>query len=134
MIKNRLEDLAILGGTPTFEQPLHVGTPNIGNRERLRQRFDDMLDRRWLSNKGPYVRDFEKRVAEVCGVKHCVATCNGTLALEIACRALGMSGEVILPSFTFIATAHALQWQEITPVFADIQPRTATSIPTGWRR
>ncbi len=46
--------------------------------------------------------------------------CNGTVALEIAIRALGLSGEVIVPSFTFIATAHALQWQQITPVFADI--------------
>ena len=48
--------------------------------------------------------------------------CNGTVALEIAIRALGLTGEVIVPSFTFIATAHALQWQEITPVFCDINP------------
>ena len=50
--------------------------------------------------------------------------CNATVALEIAIRAMGMSGEVIVPSFTFVATAHALQWQEITPVFCDIDPRT----------
>src|SRR5262249_29470985 len=53
-----------------------------------------------------------------------VAICNGTVALEIAIRALGLSGEVIVPSFTFIATAHALQWQGITPVFCDIDPQT----------
>jgi dTDP-4-amino-4,6-dideoxygalactose transaminase len=50
--------------------------------------------------------------------------CNGTIALEIAIRALNLRGEVIVPSFTFVATAHALQWQEITPVFADIDPST----------
>ena len=50
--------------------------------------------------------------------------CNGTIALEIAIRALGLIGEVIVPSFTFVATAHALQWQEITPVFCDINPAT----------
>jgi len=50
--------------------------------------------------------------------------CNGTIALEIAIRALGMTGEVIIPSYTFIATAHALHWQGITPVFADIDPET----------
>jgi dTDP-4-amino-4,6-dideoxygalactose transaminase len=50
--------------------------------------------------------------------------CNATIALEIASRALGLSGEVIIPSFTFIATAHALQWQEIMPVFCDIDPLT----------
>ena len=49
---------------------------------------------------------------------------NATVALEIAVRAAGISGEVIIPSFTFVATAHALQWQEITPVFADIAPGT----------
>jgi dTDP-4-amino-4,6-dideoxygalactose transaminase len=50
--------------------------------------------------------------------------CNGTVALEIAIRALGLTGEVIVPSFTFIATAHALAWQEIAPVFCDVDPRT----------
>ena len=57
-------------------------------------------------------------------MKHCVAMCNGTIALEIATRALNFKREVIVPSFTFIATAHALQWQGIKPVFADIDPKT----------
>jgi dTDP-4-amino-4,6-dideoxygalactose transaminase len=55
--------------------------------------------------------------------------CNGTIALEIAIRALGLSGEVIVPSFTFVATAHALQWQQIEPVFCDIDPNTHTIDP-----
>jgi dTDP-4-amino-4,6-dideoxygalactose transaminase len=55
--------------------------------------------------------------------------CNGTVALEIAARAVGLTGEVIVPAFTFIATAHALQWQEITPVFCDIDPDTHTIDP-----
>jgi len=50
--------------------------------------------------------------------------CNATVALEIAIRALELSGEVIIPSYTFIATAHSLQWQQITPVFADIDADT----------
>jgi dTDP-4-amino-4,6-dideoxygalactose transaminase len=56
--------------------------------------------------------------------------CNATVSLEIAIRALGLTGEVIVPSFTFIATAHSLQWQEITPVFCDIDPRTHNLDPT----
>jgi dTDP-4-amino-4,6-dideoxygalactose transaminase len=72
------------------------------------------------------VRRFEERVAEIAGVAHCVAVCNATIGLEIAIRALGMGGEVIVPSWTFVATAHALQWQEITPVFADVDPATHT--------
>src|SRR4030067_2600282 len=59
----------------------------------------------------------------VDSIEH-LAICNATIALEITIRALGMTGEVIVPSFTFIATAHALQWQEITPVFCDIDPLT----------
>src|SRR4030067_862907 len=58
------------------------------------------------------------------GVNHCIAMCNATIALEIATRALGMRGELIIPSMTFIATAHSLQWQEITPVFCDVDPYT----------
>lgn len=104
--------------------PLHVGRPNIGDRERLLARINDILDRRWLSNSGPVVQEFEKKVAELLGVKHALAMCNATAAIEIAARALGMRGEVILPSYTFIATAHALQWQGITPVFADMNPAT----------
>jgi dTDP-4-amino-4,6-dideoxygalactose transaminase len=119
-----IEKLAIFGGQPTFAEPLHVGRPNIGNRDRLLQRINDMLDRKWLSNNGIFVQEFEQRMADILGVKHCIAMCNGTIALEIAIRALELKGEVIVPSFTFIATAHALQWQEITPVFCDIDPKT----------
>jgi dTDP-4-amino-4,6-dideoxygalactose transaminase len=127
--KTEPSDLAILGARPAFEEPLHVGSPNIGDRDRLRQRFDDILDRKILSNGGPYVREFERRVADLVGVRHCIATGNGTVALEIAIRALGLTGEVIVPSFTFVATAHALQWQEITPVFCDIDPETCNIDP-----
>lgn len=120
--KSVLGDLAVFGGTPASEEVLHVGRPNIGDRERLLERINDILDRKWLTNDGPYVQEFERRVADFVGVKHCIAMCNATVALEIAIRALEMKGEVIVPSFTFIATAHALQWQEITPVFCDIDP------------
>ena len=103
---------------------LHVGRPNIGDRDRFLSRVSGILERRWLSNDGPMVREFEATVAARLGVKHCVAMCNATVALEIASKALDLEGEVILPSYTFIATAHALQWQGITPIFADMEPET----------
>lgn len=134
MSKESIDDLAIFGGAPACDRPLHVGLPNLGDRTRFLERVNDILDRRWLTNAGPYVREFERRVADIAGVRHCVATCNGTLALEIAIRALGLEGEVIVPAFTFIATAHALQWQEITPVFADIEPRTFNVDPASVER
>lgn len=130
MIHN-LSELAYFGGEPKFKEKLYVGRPNIGNRDRLLARINDMLDRRWLSNNGVFVQEFEHQIADYLGVKHCIAVCNGTIALELVIRALELKGEVIIPSFTFIATAHALQWQEITPVFCDVDPKTHTLNP--WR-
>ncbi|PYK20011.1 MAG: dTDP-4-dehydro-6-deoxyglucose aminotransferase [Verrucomicrobia bacterium] len=118
------QTLAITTKVPTFASPLHVGRPNLGDRNALLARITDILDRRWLSNDGPLVKEFEQRIAEYVGVKHCIAMCNATVALEIAIRALDLRGEVIVPSYTFIATAHVLQWQGITPVFADMDPQT----------
>jgi dTDP-4-amino-4,6-dideoxygalactose transaminase len=127
-------DLAIHGAPPAFEVPLHVGRPNIGSRETFLRMAGEMFDRGWLSNNGPLVQEFERQVSAYHHVKHCVAICNGTIALEIAIRALGLSGEVIIPSFTFVATAHALSWQAITPVFADIDPATHNLDPDAVRR
>lgn len=127
-------DLAIHGAPPAFLQPLHVGRPNISSREKFLAGVARSLDNQWLTNNGPLVQEFEQRVADQLGVKHCVAMCNGTIALEIAIRALGLTGEVIVPSWTFVATAHALYWQGITPIFADIDPATHNLDPVAVRR
>jgi dTDP-4-amino-4,6-dideoxygalactose transaminase len=129
MRKNEVQDLAVMGGIPLFDRILHVGRPNLGNKESFFKKAENIFDRVWLTNKGPYVQEFEREIAALTGTKHCIATCNGTVALEIAIRALELREEVIVPSFTFIATAHALQWQAITPVFADIMERTHTLDP-----
>jgi dTDP-4-amino-4,6-dideoxygalactose transaminase len=129
-MKLSVSDLAWFGGKPTFSEKLYVGRPNIGNREALLARINDMLDRRWLTNNGMFVQEFEQRAADYLEVKHCIAVSNGTIALELLIRALELKGEVIIPSFTFIATAHALQWQEITPIFCDINPKTHTLDPS----
>ena len=123
-MKTSLDDLAVFGGAPAFGEKLHVGRPNIGDRAALLARINTILDDRWLSNGGPFEQELERRVAERVGVRHCIAMCNGTVAMEIAIRALELTGEVIVPSLTFIATAHALQWQRIAPVFCDIDPAT----------
>jgi dTDP-4-amino-4,6-dideoxygalactose transaminase len=113
---------------------LYVGRPNIGDRERFLERVNGILDRRWLSNDGPLLKEFEEKLADFLGVKNVVAMCNATAALEIACRALDLKGEVIVPSYTFVATAHALQWQEITPVFCDMDPATHNIDPAKIER
>ncbi len=133
-MKVSLNELAICGGLPAFKEKLHVGRPNIGNREHLLKRINQLLDNKWLTNGGPFEQEFEDRVANVLGVRHCISICNGTVALEIAIRASGLAGEVIVPSFTFVATAHALQWQQITPVFCDIDAQTHTLDPARVER
>jgi len=129
MVSSDFHSLAVCGGSPHFSEPLHVGRPNLPERQKVFSRLEGVFDRNWLTNSGPLVREFEERIAARLDVKHCVATCNGTAALEIAVRALEITGEVIIPSFTFVATAHALQWQGITPVFCDIDNESHTIDP-----
>lgn len=119
---------------PAFPVKLHVGRPNVGSREAFISRINDMFERNWLTNNGRFVQEFEKRLQDFLGVKHCIAMCNATVALEITTRALGLRGEVIVPAFTFVATAHSLQWQEITPVFCDVDPKTHTLDPAQIER
>jgi len=129
-VKAALPDLAIFGGTPAFKEELHVGRPNVLGREAFLARVEDMLDRRWLTNDGPYVRELERGFERALSVAHCVAVTNATLGLGILAKALGLTGEVIVPGFTFVATAHALAWHGITPVFADVDPATHNLDPS----
>lgn len=123
-VKKSIHDLAIMGGSALFTRELHVGCPHIGDRDRFLARVNDILDRRRLTNNDRYVTEFEKKLSVLSQVKHCVAVCNATAGLELTIRALGLTGEVIVPSMTFVATAHALQWLGIKPVFCDIDPET----------
>lgn len=99
----------------------HVGRPNMPNREKVLLKFSEVLDNQWLTNMGPLSKELEKQISTMLQVKHCICVCNGTIGLELVQRALNLSGEVIIPSFTFIATAHSLRWQRIDPVFCDIK-------------
>ena len=123
-MKTLIDQLAVLGGEPTFAAPLHVGRPNVGDRSGFAARLDEVFDRHWLTNDGECVRDMESRIAELLGVKHCMVVCNGTVALQVMAAACGLTGEVIMPSFTFVATAHALAWQGVKPVFCNVDPAT----------
>ena len=133
-MKKTLDHLALFGGLPAFDEKLYVGRPNIGDRSKLMERLNLVLDRRYFTNDGLFVRDFEHKIADFVGVKYCIAVCNATIGLEIAIRSLGLSGEVIIPSMTFIATAHALEWQKITPIFCDINPETWNIEPSQIER
>ena len=106
------------------KQTLHVGRPNPGDRKLFQQLLDEMFRSNWYTNGGQLVQQFESKLCELLGVRHCIPICNGTVGLQIACQALGLRGEVIIPAFTFVATAHAVHWEGLQPVFCDADPET----------
>ena len=103
---------------------LHVGYPNIGNKAVFLERADQILNSFQLTNDGKFVREFESKLEEFLGVKNCITVNTGTMALELIIGALELTGSVIVPSFTFIATVHALKRLGIDPIFCDIDPIT----------
>ncbi|PFG53723.1 dTDP-4-amino-4,6-dideoxygalactose transaminase [Marinobacter sp. LV10R520-4] len=108
-----------------------VTKPYLPNREKLNKYIDGIYERQWLTNNGVLVQELTRRLEEYLGVENLLLVSNGTLALQIAYRALGVSGaapgeqpEAITTPFTFIATASSLKWDGIEPVFVDIDPET----------
>ena len=124
--KKQPNDLACLGGQPLFAEKLYVGRPNLCDRGKLHAALDQIFDNRWLTNDGPFLRRFEERLQTFLGVRHVVAVCNATIGLQMVYRALGRADparrKALMPAFTFIATAHAWEWEGGTPVFCDVDP------------
>lgn len=91
-----------------------------------REHLLDAFDSGWISSQGPYLEKFERGFAEFAGTSHALATCNGTVALHLALMALevGPGDEVIVPTFTYIASANAIRYCGATPVFVDCSPDT----------
>lgn len=86
----------------------------------------DALRSSWISSIGPYLTRFENEFSQLCGVRHALAVCNGTVALHLAMAGLGIGAgdEVIVPSLTYIATANAVRYVGAEPVFVDVDPQT----------
>lgn len=108
-----------------------VVKPYLPSREKLDKYLDGIYKRAWLTNNGPLAQELTARLEEYLGVENLLLVANGTLALQVAYRALGVSGhehgeqpEAITTPFTFIATASSLKWDGVQPVFADIDPNT----------
>lgn len=116
---------AALGGTPAFGDGLALVRPQIAGRAQLLQRLEGILDSGMLTN-GPTVRELEETVAAYLGVAHVVAVANCTAGLMLVYQALGARGPVVLPSFTFAASAHAVIWAGGTPEFADVSAESLT--------
>lgn len=103
---------------------IYVNTPFLGNLEL--KYISECIKKGWVSSEGPYVKQFEEAFAQFCGVKYGVACSNGTSALHLGLLSLGIKqgDEVIIPTFTMIATAYALIYIGAKPVLVDAEPRT----------
>ncbi|NEB81463.1 dTDP-4-dehydro-6-deoxyglucose aminotransferase [Streptomyces sp. SID14478] len=128
-MKRALTDLALFGGPTAFLRPLLVGMPTVGDRARFLARLEWALDNDWLTNGGPLTTELEGRIADIAGVRYCVATCNATAALQLVLKASGVTGQVIMPSLTFAATPHSAAWVGLEPVFCDVDPVTGCLDP-----
>lgn len=118
-----MEKLAVYGGKPVRNNYLAYGRQTIDDEDI--QSVVNVLKGDYLTT-GPYVKEFEEKVAEYVGAKYAVAVANGTAALHMACYAAGIKegDEVIVSSMTFAASANAVLYCGGTPVFADIDPLT----------
>jgi sugar O-acyltransferase (sialic acid O-acetyltransferase NeuD family) len=121
---------------PDVKMPdkVYVAQPTLPDYDRLETKFCDIIKGRMLSNFAKYSNQFELNVQQFLSVKKALSFPNATTALMLALRVLDLSGEVILPSFTFAATGHAVGWNNLTPVFADIDPQTFNLDPDDVER
>ena len=109
-------------------QPFHsdekitVTQPFLPPIEEVNSFLEDIWQSKWLTNQGKYHQALEKELAIFLGVPHVALFANGTLALVTALQAMGITGEAITTPFSFVATSHALWWNNIKPVFVDIEP------------
>lgn len=126
------EPPAFRGGSPAFPEGMPFMRPSVPDQEAIVERLRSILASGMLTN-GPFVRELEDRAAEYLGVRHCVAVSSCTAGLMLVLTA-DLSGDVVLPSFTFAATAHAAAWNQLRPVFADVDAGTLTLSPEAAER
>lgn len=123
--------LAVLGNRPpAFSSPLPVGQLNFPSWEKYEQNFRAIFERQYYTNQGPLTEELEAKLADRLGTRHAICVTNATLGLIMTAQALGIEGKVILPPFTFIASAQSLLWAGLSPVFCDIDPATHHLDPT----
>ncbi|QVK30484.1 DegT/DnrJ/EryC1/StrS family aminotransferase [Pseudomonas syringae] len=103
---------------------INVTKTYLGDIDQFKRYVEGIYARGWLTNHGPLARELTDRLKDYLGVRHIILTNNGTLALQVAYRALGLSGSAVTTPFSFVATSSSLQWEGIRPIFADIDAHT----------
>jgi dTDP-4-amino-4,6-dideoxygalactose transaminase len=119
-----VESWALLGAAPEFEVPVPVGQLYFPDWERYEEAMRGIFSRQYYTNHGPLVQEFEKRLSEFLGVRHVICVTNATIGLLMAIKGLEIKGRVVVPAFTFSATAQAITWAGADPAFCDVDPNT----------
>lgn len=111
------------------DKPIYVTQPALPPLEEFLPHLRQIWDTRILTNCGPYHDQFERALCDYLGVAHISLVTNCTIGLVTALQALNVTGEVITTPYSFTATAHALVWNGLKPVFVDVEPRTLNLDP-----
>ncbi|MBI5741729.1 MAG: DegT/DnrJ/EryC1/StrS family aminotransferase [Nitrospirae bacterium] len=107
-----------------IRKPIYVTQPSLPPLDEYTRILEGVWERGILTHNGPMVQLLEKELIDYLHVPNLVAVTNGTIAIQLAIRALNLEGEIITTPFTWIATASAIMWEKCRPVFADVQPDT----------
>lgn len=121
---------AILGGAPAFDQKVNIVRPVMPEFSEMADGVQDIL-RSGMVTKGEHLKAFEKAIREHLGVKHAIGVSSCTSGLMLTYRGLGLTGDVVVPSFTFMATVSALVWSGLRPVYADVDAGTTNLDPAA---
>jgi dTDP-4-amino-4,6-dideoxygalactose transaminase len=103
---------------------IEVTKPFLPPVEEYEHYIKQIWQRNWLTNNGPLVNELELRLKEYLNINHLLYLSNGTVALQIAIKALGLKGEIITTPFSYVATTSSIVWEGCTPVFVDIDADT----------
>jgi dTDP-4-amino-4,6-dideoxy-D-glucose transaminase len=112
-----------------LNKPVYVTQPNLAPLSEFIPYLEKIWDSKILTNNGPFHKDLEKALCEYLGIEHLSLFANGTIALVTTLQALRITGEVITTPYSFVATAHSLLWNNLKPVFVDIDPKTCNIDP-----
>lgn len=107
-----------------MHEVINVTKTHLPAREKLNRYIDRIYDSNWLTNNGPLAKELTARLEAYLSVQNLLLVSNGTLALQIAYRALGITKQAVTTPFSFVATTSSLVWEGIEPIFADIDPKT----------
>ena len=121
---SQISGLAVFGGTPALKRRVPLGQQNFPSWDRYEAALRDIFERQYYTNHGPLAQKLEARIAERLGVSHAILVTNASIALALAAQALGLTGKVVVPAFSFVGTAQSLDWSNAHPAYCDVCERT----------